>query len=78
MSEQEKSEEADEHEIADLTIPLEAVSAEVEEVFHGSYLVEDREETQEKVEAKRVLRQVIDIAEQKLPTLTREMEKCRN
>jgi hypothetical protein len=80
LTEEEKNEEEeeDEREVADLKIPLEAVFAEVEEVFHGSYLEEDREETQEKVEAKRVLRRVIDIAEQALPMLTREMEKCRN
>jgi hypothetical protein len=78
MEPERSEEEEDEREVADLKIPLEAVFAEVEEVFHRSYLEEDREETQEKIEAKRVLRRVIDIAEQALPMLTREMEKCRN
>lgn len=78
--EQEASEEeADEQESEALKIPaLEDVFAEVEDVFHSSYLEEDREESQEKVEAKGVLRHIIDIAELALPLLTREMEKCKN
>lgn len=78
--EQEASEEeADEQESEVVKVPaLEDVFAEVEDTFHGSYLEEEREETQEKVEAKKVLRHVIDIAELALPMLRSEMEKCKN
>lgn len=69
---------SDEEESHVVKIALEDVFADVEIVFHGSYLNEEREETQEKVEAKRVLRQIIDTAELAFPMLTREMEKCKN
>ena len=72
-------EEADEHESEMVRNPaLEDVFAEVEDVFHGSYLEEDREESEEKVQAKKVLRHVIDMAELALPMLRSEMEKCKN
>jgi hypothetical protein len=71
-------EEADGQGSEVVKITLEDVFADVEATFHRSYLEEDREETQERIEAKRVLRQVIDTAELALPMLTREMEKCKN
>lgn len=71
-------EDTDEQESEVVKITLEDVFADVEGTFHRSYLLEDREETQEKVEAKRVLRQVIDTAELALPMMTRQIEKCRN
>jgi hypothetical protein len=77
--EQEIGEEGvDEQESEEIKIALEDVFADVEAVFHGSYLEEDREESQVKVDAKRILRQVIDTAELALPMLACEMEKCRN
>lgn len=79
LNEQEiPEEEADEEEAEVLKIALEDVFADVEATFHGSYLEEEREETQVKVDAKRVLRQIIEAAELALPMLAREMEKCRD
>ena len=70
-------EEAVDPEIEQLKLPLEYVFADVEAVFHRTYSEEDIEETPAKVEAKRVLRQLIDTAEEAIPILTREMEKCK-
>jgi hypothetical protein len=70
--------DTDEQQSVVVKITLEDVFADVEDVFHRTYLEKDREETQEKVEAKRVLRQIIDTAELAFPILTREMEKCKN
>ena len=77
--EQEIGEEGvDDQESEEIKIALEDVFADVETIFHGSYLEEDREESQVKVDAKRVFRQVIDTTELALLMLAREMEKCRN
>lgn len=76
--EEEDKEKGDEQENKVIKIALEDVFADVAATFHGSYLKEDREESQVKVDAKRVLRQIIDTAEVALPMLAREMEKCRN
>ena len=83
--EQEIGEEgADDQESEEIKMALEDVFADVETIFHGSYLEEDREETQEKIEsqmkvdAKRVFRQVIGTAGLAREMLAREMEKCRN
>ena len=74
----EQEEEADDQESEVIKVALEDVFADVEAIFHGSYLEEDREEPQVKVDAKRILRQLIDNAELARPLLAREMEKCRN
>jgi hypothetical protein len=70
--------EADKQESEVPKIALEDFFADVKATFHESYLEEDREETQVKIDAKRVLRQIIETAELALPMLAREMEKCRD
>lgn len=48
----------------------------VEQTFHTSYLYEDKEESQAKLDAKCNLRKAIKAAKEALPTLAREIEKC--
>jgi hypothetical protein len=48
----------------------------VEKTFHTSYLYEDKEESQAKLDAKQNLQKAIRAAKEALPALTREIEKC--
>jgi len=48
----------------------------VETTFHSSYLYEDKEESQAKLDAKHNLQEAIKAAKEALPSLTREIEKC--
>jgi hypothetical protein len=48
----------------------------VEDTFHTSYLYEDKEESQAKVDAKQHLQKAIRAAKDALPALGREIGKC--